>query len=751
MSNSIASISYRSGITNRLADLLDGIRNEFENVKTEALTYRLHKDESDHKFNQQTNELQKIKQTVYELELAHLSLKEAYEQEIIRLKQELEQRDRQLLQFQQQLQANLQDRGALGHQSASGEATNPSTSLTQPAHNPQPGYNQLKLYYGQSPQNPATGLHSQSTESSQLASHSPALGQGNGTPKSQHLQLPSVLHGHGQPQHIPSAPAPSLTQQHGGLQNLYLSNGQSLGHHLNRQHSGQQLNTYGQQHQPPQHQPSQPHQHHVRGDVNQSSPGGTVVATKQIGQDHSRADPNSYRVPASQRAAHKKLTPQFLQDLDAPLALPEFKKQMADYYVLFNPALPKTVDMELVHSLNHTSVVCCVRFSLDGQFLATGCNKKTQVYRVNTGELIASLEDNNVPPTDDSEESAQDKITEEIKNGESGVKSENEEKNHDAVKSEIKAETTSASDAPEGSGNAAEGANYKNKDSGSNPETAQAPAAGEQQADANGGDLYIRSVCFSPDGQYLATGAEDKLIRIWDLKTGRITKYLKGHEQDIYSLDYFPDGRKLISGSGDRTVRIWDLSSGLTQLTLTIEDGVTTVAVSPDGKLIAAGSLDRTVRVWDAVTGFLVERLDSENENDNGHKDSVYSVIFTSDGKEIASGSLDTTVKLWSLNGLNAPNNSSNSPANCEVTYVGHKDFVLSVCASPDGEYILSGSKDRGVIFWEKATGDPVLMLQGHRNSVISVSVSNNPIAGSGMFATGSGDCKARIWKWTKY
>jgi general transcriptional corepressor TUP1 len=30
----------------------------------------------------------------------------------------------------------------------------------------------------------------------------------------------------------------------------------------------------------------------------------------------------------------------------------------------------------------------------------------------------------------------------------------------------------------------------------------------------NTGDLYIRSVCFSPDGKYLATGAEDKQIRV---------------------------------------------------------------------------------------------------------------------------------------------------------------------------------------------------------------------------------------------
>ncbi len=30
------------------------------------------------------------------------------------------------------------------------------------------------------------------------------------------------------------------------------------------------------------------------------------------------------------------------------------------------------------------------------------------------------------------------------------------------------------------------------------------------------GDLYIRSVCFSPDGKYLATGAEDRQIRVSD-------------------------------------------------------------------------------------------------------------------------------------------------------------------------------------------------------------------------------------------
>jgi WD40 repeat protein len=41
----------------------------------------------------------------------------------------------------------------------------------------------------------------------------------------------------------------------------------------------------------------------------------------------------------------------------------------------------------------------------------------------------------------------------------------------------------------------------------------------------------------------------------------------------------------------------------------------------------------------------------------------------------------------------------------------------LSVALSPDGKWVMSGSKDRGVQFWDPETGDAQLMLQGHKNS----------------------------------
>ncbi|KAJ3250530.1 general transcription repressor, partial [Borealophlyctis nickersoniae] len=223
------------------------------------------------------------------------------------------------------------------------------------------------------------------------------------------------------------------------------------------------------------------------------------------------------------------------------------------------------------------------------------------------------------------------------------------------------------------------------------------------------GDLYIRSVCFSPDGKYLATGAEDRVIRVWDIAKRKVRWNLTGHQQDIYSLDWSRDGRCIVSGSGDKSVKVWDVEHGKCVMTMLNEhdktmpqppygeeprdSGVTSVAVNPiDGRCVAAGSLDEMVRIWDMRTGHLLERFE-------GHRNSVYSVAFSPDGRSIVSGSLDKTLKIWDLSPQTltylskSAGMSSAGPivipdaqphdtivtTTCRHTFVGHQDFVLSV------------------------------------------------------------------------
>ena len=203
---------------------------------------------------------------------------------------------------------------------------------------------------------------------------------------------------------------------------------------------------------------------------------------------------------------------------------------------------------------------------------------------------------------------------------------------------------------------------------------------------AREGDLYVRCVCFSPDGQLLVTGAEDRLVRIWDIKAKKVVTVLSGHEQEIYSVDFARDGAVVVSGSGDRTARVWSVqekrcvhvlahadpaaaASDQQQGTTGKEAGVTSVAIRPDSQVIATGSLDRVIRLWSAKSGEPLCKLE-------GHTDSVYSVVFAPDGKSLISGSLDHSIKLWDLKAAAAEGQQPALVGSCRHTLTGHRVYA---------------------------------------------------------------------------
>ena len=69
---------------------------------------------------------------------------------------------------------------------------------------------------------------------------------------------------------------------------------------------------------------------------------------------------------------------------------------------------------------------------------------------------------------------------------------------------------------------------------------------------------WVRSVCFSPDGNTLASGSTDRTIRLWALASPNAEPIvLTGHDGSIKSVAFSPDGKSLASASADQTLRLW--------------------------------------------------------------------------------------------------------------------------------------------------------------------------------------------------
>src|SRR5712692_9607198 len=66
------------------------------------------------------------------------------------------------------------------------------------------------------------------------------------------------------------------------------------------------------------------------------------------------------------------------------------------------------------------------------------------------------------------------------------------------------------------------------------------------------------SVAWSPDGQFLASGAADRTtVQVWEAATGKEVRILKGHRGSVQSVAWSPDGQFLASGADDSDLRVW--------------------------------------------------------------------------------------------------------------------------------------------------------------------------------------------------
>lgn len=159
--------------------------------------------------------------------------------------------------------------------------------------------------------------------------------------------------------------------------------------------------------------------------------------------------------------------------------------------------------------------------------------------------------------------------------------------------------------------------------------------AGETLTRLAGHTGAVREAAFSPDGRFIATGGEDRSVRIYDRDTFLQVRVLTGFDDEVWQLGFNPAGTRLATASGDGAVREWDVT-GAFGLELVY------AATDPQGRYLAVGDIAGIVRLIDVTTGALLEKLDAGDNR-------IRTISFSSDGATLAIGGDDGNILLWDV------------------------------------------------------------------------------------------------------
>ena len=261
---------------------------------------------------------------------------------------------------------------------------------------------------------------------------------------------------------------------------------------------------------------------------------------------------------------------------------------------------------------------------------------------------------------------------------------------------------------------------------------------------------WVKSVVFNPDCTMLASGSNDKKVKVWDVKTGIEIRTLIGHKDCVYSVAFSPNGKKIASGSKDKEVKVWNVKTGIEIRTLIgHKDCVHSVVFSPNGKKIASASDDDTIKVWNATTGKRMHTFYTDYENSlftacytHCNSNNRLSVGFSPDGILFASGLIKYLslgkggrlryydVELWNIETGGSAISLTEYNKHCSSRF------------SQDSTMFASISGNKTIKFWNLKTGCKICTLPGDCK-ICSVRFSPD----STMFVTGLLNGIIKIWR----
>ena len=252
----------------------------------------------------------------------------------------------------------------------------------------------------------------------------------------------------------------------------------------------------------------------------------------------------------------------------------------------------------------------------------------------------------------------------------------------------------------------------------------------ELEKDTNDKSYYVLNLCYNKNNILISTTNKFD-IKLWDLKTKKCIRNLKGHEYYISNICIYND-YIISSCAKDKLIFFWNTETGKCIKRINLEEkynnALALAIISKDLIAVSINYWKAIIQIWNIKTNKCIISL-------NEHKHNVHSLLLICTNILI-SGSDDKSIKIWDLNNYN-----------CINTLLGHESAVTVLCKI-NNKIIASGSMDRTIRIWNINSGKCLHVLEGHVGFIISIKLysKNTLISTSLPLDGGSNDSSIKFW-----
>jgi WD40 repeat protein len=192
----------------------------------------------------------------------------------------------------------------------------------------------------------------------------------------------------------------------------------------------------------------------------------------------------------------------------------------------------------------------------------------------------------------------------------------------------------------------------------------------------------VYALHYLPAAETLVAGHNYDGIHLLDWKNKKELGSLKITDAAIFDIQSFGGGLLVAAGDGSLTVVDWEALTILRRIQAS-EKSARTIAIHPSGGEIAVGFSDNFIRVFDETLSLKREWV--------AHKNSVFTLRFTPDGEKLLSGSRDARLKIWAVN----------SAYEMIEEVAAHLYAINHIEFSPDGKHFVTCSMDKSIKVWD--------------------------------------------------